>query len=173
MRTSQQASTTNAIAAVNAGFFNTVLCTSDSMMKENGELRASNPRQAPRTTFGWSASADGRIENPLIRQIFFDDPWDEVDSALGGGPTIVRNGEVYVTRDEEPLDPGYGASPKPCSAIALTSDDHLLFVTVDGRVGGLRGLSLEEMGKRVEGEEREGEEGRRGRGKFREVGLGR
>lgn len=68
-----------------------------------------------------------------------------VRAALGGGPSLVSNGEVQVTADEEVF---FGTSiPKvhPRTACGYTVDGKLILLVVDGRQEASRGVSLPEL----------------------------
>ena len=85
--------------------------------------------------------------------------WDEVEItyglppefagaiwAIGGGPRLVKEGKVNLTSREERFRPDIAHSCAARSAIGVTFDKRLLFVTVDqGR--GSRGMRLEELAK--------------------------
>ena len=57
--------------------------------------------------------------------------WSNVKHAIGGGPFLVKNGQVYVDREEQNFNLQNVRAPR--TAVGVTKDDHLLLVTVDGR----------------------------------------
>ncbi len=68
-----------------------------------------------------------------------------VREALGGGPSLVSNGKVQVTADEEVF---FGTSiPKihPRTACGYTADGKLILLVVDGRQEASRGVDLQEL----------------------------
>ena len=68
-----------------------------------------------------------------------------VREALGGGPSLVSNGKVQVTADEEVF---FGTSiPKihPRTACGYTADGKLILLVVDGRQEASRGVNLQEL----------------------------
>ncbi len=68
-----------------------------------------------------------------------------VREALGGGPSLVSNGKVQVTADEEVF---FGTSiPKvhPRTACGYTADGTLILLVVDGRQEASRGVDLQEL----------------------------
>lgn len=71
--------------------------------------------------------------------------WNEVWQAIGGGPRLVKNGEVCVAVGTE----GFGASHvntrHPRTAIGMTAEGELMLVTVDGRQATASGMSLPEL----------------------------
>lgn len=75
--------------------------------------------------FGWSLDVPGIFET------------------LGGNPTLVRDGELFI---------GSGTTPffrrHPRTGVAITDDNHILFVTVDGRDPGRSvGMTPAEFGR--------------------------
>lgn len=72
--------------------------------------------------------------------------WTDVEQAVGGGPWLVRNGEIAIDWESEGLDKTTFVNRRhPRTAIGVTADDKLLLVTVDGRSALSVGATLEEM----------------------------
>jgi exopolysaccharide biosynthesis protein len=72
-----------------------------------------------------------------------NDFWPGVKHALGGGPTLVRAGNVLVTALEEQFKPDITQGLAPRTAVGLLPSGEMLIVTVDGRQPSVsRGLSL-------------------------------
>jgi hypothetical protein len=102
---------------------------------------------------GWVLSAHGqaaawldRALKPGVRVMLkspLSDFWPGVKHALGGGPTLLRSGEVLVTAMQEQFKPDISEGLAPRTAVGVTPDGQALLVTVDGRQPQLsRGLSL-------------------------------
>jgi hypothetical protein len=72
--------------------------------------------------------------------------WKAVTDAIGGGPRLVKNGVVSVTRDYERFDASY-ANRHPRSAIGYTANREVVFLAVDGRSSTSKGLTLDELAK--------------------------
>lgn len=66
---------------------------------------------------------------------------------LGAGPTLVKDGEVYVTADAEqfPKDIRVGRAPR--SAFGVTQYGDYIFAVVDGRQAHSKGCTLEEWAR--------------------------
>ena len=65
---------------------------------------------------------------------------------IGGGPTLVKNGKVDVTYDQEIMwGSGVGTTPDPRTAVGYTSDKHVIILVADGRIAASAGLSLNEL----------------------------
>ena len=66
---------------------------------------------------------------------------------IGGGPTLVKNGAVHVTYDEEIFwGSGVGLdNGDPRSAVGYTEDQHVILFVVDGRQSISQGLGLNEL----------------------------
>lgn len=77
---------------------------------------------------------------------FFSEPdWSEVRHAMGGGPYLLKEKEVFVDTKAEQftfLQPNVRA---PRSAVGITGSGQLLMVTVDGRQADSVGLTLYEL----------------------------
>lgn len=69
-----------------------------------------------------------------------------VRAALGGGPRLVRAGQVEVTGVEERFQPDVLLGRAPRTAVGVTEDGKLLLVVADGRNPAVSsGLTLEEL----------------------------
>ncbi|MCU0453749.1 MAG: phosphodiester glycosidase family protein [Bacteroidetes bacterium] len=72
--------------------------------------------------------------------------WTGIVDAVGGGPSLVKNGVVNVTYDQEVFfGSGVGTSADPRTAIGRTSDGRIILFVVDGRSTQSVGLSLAEL----------------------------
>lgn len=69
--------------------------------------------------------------------------WSNVNHIIGGGPYLVKNGQVYVDVSEQKLGAIGGRNPR--SAIGYTADNNLIIVAVDGREESSVGLTLFEL----------------------------
>lgn len=69
--------------------------------------------------------------------------WEKVNHIIGGGPYLVKNGEVFVDMSAERLNSIGGRNPR--TAIGYTKDNNLILITADGREGSSIGLTLMEL----------------------------
>jgi hypothetical protein len=66
--------------------------------------------------------------------------------AVGGGPRLLEGGELKITGQEERFQNDILNGRAPRTAVALTEDNHLLLLTIDGRQNDISvGMSLEEV----------------------------
>lgn len=75
--------------------------------------------------------------------------WDDlgVTQIIGGGPRLVRDGELYITGKEERFQDDILVGRAPRTAIGITADQKLLLVTVNGRQPNVSvGMTLTELG---------------------------
>ncbi len=74
-------------------------------------------------------------------------PFDSLMVAIGGGPTLVKNGTVHITYDEEVFwDSGVGYDNRdPRTAVGYTTDGHAILLVADGRQSASQGFSLPEL----------------------------
>lgn len=71
--------------------------------------------------------------------------WDNVVHAVGGGPCLVKNGEIYVTTLGEEFGSDVAGGRAPRTAIGMTKDGKALLLVVDGRRRTSVGFSLLEL----------------------------
>ncbi len=73
--------------------------------------------------------------------------FNEAIHIIGAGPTLVKDGEVYVTADAEqfPNDIRVGRAPR--SAVGITQYGDYIFAVVDGRQAHSKGCTLEEWAR--------------------------
>ncbi|PIY38670.1 MAG: hypothetical protein COZ06_30790 [Armatimonadetes bacterium CG_4_10_14_3_um_filter_66_18] len=97
---------------------------------------------------GYMATVLAGIPAGARLSVFFDTAatWASMRHALGGGPTLVRNGREYVSAEGERFRTDVTNGRAPRTALGITADQHLLLVTVDGRQAGYSvGLTLREL----------------------------
>lgn len=69
-------------------------------------------------------------------------------SALGGGPQLLKAGKIEITGQAENFQADILTGRAPRTAVALTADNHLLLLTIDGRQSDLSvGMTLRELAK--------------------------
>ncbi len=73
--------------------------------------------------------------------------WDKIEQAIGGGPWLLRDGNIAVDTLAQRFSEGekFGAVHAPRTAAGVTKDGTLLLVTVDGRQAWSAGVSLGEL----------------------------
>lgn len=73
------------------------------------------------------------------------DTWAQARHLLGGGPTLVKNGQIHVTATEEKFQPDITQGRAPRTALGLGSGGEVLLLVADGRSPTSRGLTLTEL----------------------------
>jgi len=73
------------------------------------------------------------------------DLWDKTVSAVGAGPSLVKNSEIYLTTLGEEFGSDVAGGRAPRTALGLTKDGKALLVVVDGRRRSSVGLTLLEL----------------------------
>ncbi|MCE5322599.1 phosphodiester glycosidase family protein [bacterium] len=71
--------------------------------------------------------------------------WTQMDQAVGGGPWLIKSGNIYLDYKAENFKNDFARKNHPRTAIGVTSDNKLLIVTVDGRQSFSSGLSLQKL----------------------------
>ncbi len=74
-------------------------------------------------------------------------PYEKLLTGIGGGPTLVKNGVVSISHDEEVFwESGIGyATKNPRTAAGVTADNHAILLVVDGRQAASEGVTLPEL----------------------------
>jgi exopolysaccharide biosynthesis protein len=68
-----------------------------------------------------------------------------VQTAVGGGPVLLQNGEIFITNEEELMFTGKGINDKhPRTAMGYTKDNKLIILVVQGRSESGSGASLKD-----------------------------
>ncbi|HEX9973614.1 MAG TPA: phosphodiester glycosidase family protein, partial [bacterium] len=74
-------------------------------------------------------------------------PYEKLLIGIGGGPTLVKNGSVAISHDEEVFwDSGVGYSTQnPRTAVGFTNENHAIMLVVDGRQIASEGVTLPDL----------------------------
>lgn len=75
------------------------------------------------------------------------DDFNEAIHIIGAGPTLVKEGEVYVTADAEQFPPDIRVGRAPRSAFGITKYGDYIFAVVDGRQAHSKGCTLTEWAR--------------------------
>jgi hypothetical protein len=62
--------------------------------------------------------------------------WWRMRTAVGGGPTLVHNGEIRISSREEQMFAGEEMEKQPRTAIGYTHDNRLIILVIQGRLRG-------------------------------------
>jgi len=72
--------------------------------------------------------------------------WQRAGDIIGGGPQLIRNGQIKITAADEKMAANFDTDRHPRTAVGKLADGKLLFVTVDGRQPGVSaGMPLSEL----------------------------
>ncbi len=83
---------------------------------------------------------------PMEMTFYTVPDWSQMKHAVGGGPYLVRNGQVYVDSKAQRFTTSSLGTFEPRSAAGITKEGRLLLVTVDGRQKNVSvGMSLTEL----------------------------
>ncbi len=140
LKTSGFAEKYDALAAVNGSFFNMNSGGSVVFMKVDGEVAAEGSlSRNPYTENG------GIAWNQTCTPVIIPKPeygWRsaEYSNILSSGPLLIHNGEKRVFHED-----AFHQNRHPRTAVAVTSDGLLLWVTIDGRALQSWGMSIPEL----------------------------
>lgn len=90
-----------------------------------------------------------KVGDPLELDLNLNPSWDNlgVTQIIGGGPRLLRDGELQITGEEERFKDDILIGRAPRTAIGITADNKLLLVTVNGRQPHISvGMTLSELG---------------------------
>jgi exopolysaccharide biosynthesis protein len=149
IETSKMASAAGALAAVNAGFFDTRNGGSVTYLKDNGQIREQD-------TSGWKPNQlfNGAMLIDIHNQVFINkiksniwyDQLPEFNEVLVTGPILLNNGGTTWL---EAVPFNTSRHPRTCACNTL--DEKLILLTVDGRHQEAAGMSLFELAKILKG----------------------
>lgn len=71
--------------------------------------------------------------------------WAQAQHLLGGGPLLLKAGQINVTAQAEKFQPDIAQGRAPRTALGLKPNGDILLIVVDGRQQNSRGLSLQEL----------------------------
>lgn len=104
----------------------------------NGRVKdiSADPMAIPKNGYVIAGPDNGaysrlRIGDKVKLIVTTDPDWSDVKHAIGGGPFLVKDSQVYVDTEAQQFSLGNARAPR--TAVGVTKDDHLLLVTVDGR----------------------------------------
>lgn len=105
---------------------------------------------APKTTLDeFFTKNDRKIirksNNNIVLDIKTLPDWEDVNHIIGGGPFLVKNGNIFVDYVEEKFKPIAGKNPR--TAIGYTKNGNFIMVTIDGREENSVGAGLFELAK--------------------------
>lgn len=127
------------------------------MIASDGTVTAANTGNSVIPRDGYVVSGQGTALKAMIEQFKIgqravvyprlSEEWEGVKSAIGGGPTLVSNGQVKVTAREERFGPEIARGRAPRTAIAYLGGTSVALVTVDGRQKHSVGMTLYELAR--------------------------
>lgn len=141
MHPSEVAQSEGAVGAINMGFFSGG-CTSLCLIRTDGQLKVTNKIDSnPRRSFGLTP------ENaPMFQSVDAGADWPEAFQAVGGHPNLLTDGAIDIWPWS---DTGFYTSAHPRTALAVTADERLLLVTVDGRTEAGAGMTEEALAQHL------------------------
>lgn len=121
----------------------------------DGTVSAINTHNTPIPEDGYVISAHGQAAQWLkneayegMRAMVFSkiwEQWAQVRHLLGGGPQLLKQGQVFVTSEKEKFQPDIAQGRAPRTALGITPDGSIILVVVDGRQTRSKGLTLNEL----------------------------
>ena len=112
----------------------------NSVISEGTVVLSASGRQA------W-LMADLKIGDSLKIVQTLGPVWDKVTQAVGAGPCLVKNGEIYMTTLGEEFGSDVAGGRAPRTALGITKEGKALLVVVDGRSRSSVGYTLLELAR--------------------------
>ena len=138
--TSKQATALGAVAAINAAYYGGT--SHDGFVRVNGEVKVAGGRSCSSFFADGAFMIDDNV--PSICSVNGNAGAEALSSrnVVGSGPLLMQNGNTQAVN----MTSDHNTTSHPRTAIGVTKDKRLLFVTVDGRFPGLAvGMSSELM----------------------------
>lgn len=121
----------------------------------DGTVQQIGTHDTPIPPDGYVISAQG-VAAPWLREQGYEgmrmlifskvwEQWAQVKHLIGGGPTLVKNGQIHLTATEEKFQPDITQGRAPRTAIGLAANGDVLLLVADGRTPTSRGLTLTEL----------------------------
>lgn len=139
-RTSEFAEETSALAAINGSFFDVQGGGSVVFFRMDGEIQASGA--VNRRLYSESGGVVLNSNSPPSIMMRPDDGWLSTTE-----PTILASGPLLVHEKEHRNlnNDAFNQNRHPRTAVAVTDDDRMLLITVDGRNSEAHGMSTPEL----------------------------
>jgi phosphodiester glycosidase len=99
--------------------------------------------------FDWRpVIAKGQNPNPTIFDLKdINWKWWKMRTAIGGGPALIHQGNIWITNKEEQIAAGENEL-RPATAMGYTNDERLIILVIQGRSPGMaEGASIQEEAK--------------------------
>ncbi|MEK7432352.1 MAG: phosphodiester glycosidase family protein [Cyanobacteriota bacterium] len=77
--------------------------------------------------------------------INYSEPINNVLYAIGGGPTLIKNGLINITSEQEKFKADITDGKAPRTALGLLNNNKILIIVVDGRQKTSKGMTLDEV----------------------------
>jgi Phosphodiester glycosidase len=90
--------------------------------------------------------AKGKQKNPSIYNLGqVDWKWWKMQTAVGGGPSLIHDGKIWISSKEEQMLVGQEKDRHPRTAMGFTRKGRLIILVIQGRLPGIaEGASLEQ-----------------------------
>ncbi len=95
--------------------------------------------------FEWKSPVENRPDYPIINLDFSQSTYWDIESGFQAGPVIIDNGHRKITDMEEAFFWTKIPETHPRSAVGYTKQGKYIFLVVDGRQPGSRGVDLKEL----------------------------
>ncbi|WP_018478705.1 phosphodiester glycosidase family protein [Pontibacter roseus] len=140
IKTSDFAREQGAVAAINGSYFDVKNGGSVNFFRTGGQINATSTPQLPAYRENAAIAVDVAGKVSIIRKPKAGWETTAIPELLSSGPLLVFGGQV-----EAMVPQAFNTNRHPRTAIGITSDNHLLLVTVDGRSAEAQGMTNAEL----------------------------
>jgi exopolysaccharide biosynthesis protein len=127
-------------------------------ISKDGQILSISDGDSPIPQQGWVVSASGfqkdwlsprlKIGDTLNIKNTLSEYGEGVQTAIGAGPTLLKDGQIKITASEERFKPDVAQGRAPRTAVGITPYGEILLVVVDGRQARYSvGMTLQELAK--------------------------
>jgi len=137
------------------GLFTGTAPNKKEVVVKNGTIDSFSQGNSPIPADGFVISTDEsksdflntlKIGDPISLIVSSYPAIEDIEYGVSAGPTLISRGEVQNTLVEDfSINSGIVAKRNPRTAVGVSSDNHLIFVIVEGRSVYSAGMSLDEL----------------------------
>lgn len=112
---------------------------SKKRMADVGWIYTDSAKRWPYVLMNGPSATKGNASNPSMKEVLSRSKkrkW-KMETAIGGGPNLLKQGEIFITNNDEKMFAGKAINDKhPRTAMGYTKDGKLIILAVEGRFPG-------------------------------------
>lgn len=112
---------------------------SKKRMADVGWIYTDSAKRWPYVLMNGPSATKGNNSNPSMKEVLSSSKkrkW-KMQTAIGGGPNLLKQGEIFITNNDEKMFGGKAINDKhPRTAMGYTKDGKLIILAIEGRFPG-------------------------------------